>query len=589
MSKIRHILFAAFFVFAVIFLSSTFARAQGAVTYRFLEVVDFSGKPVAEAKVETSGCPGEKGWTTNQKGQLEDGLPICIGDFQTRNFRISKPGFYKFEDLGLLSLPFNNSYKHGYVDKYRIELLKISQNKAERKNLGNEQLKRELFLAVKYGKTDEVERLLKTGISPNISTRDLRGIPGPKDVPAIIFAAALTDVETMKVFLDAGADIRSKNSNARNILLYYLDSNPESFGSPFLNYYEKRTEEQRADPMRFFEEGFDILIKAGADREAASEDGRLTPLKIAIWKNYVVIVKKLLAAGVSERAKSDALLDLVVTKSENDPLSLELAGLLLKAGAKPDFVAAGEEDIYDDYCQTPLMAAGNAGKFGFANFLLANKADINFACRNGKTALISALRERRPETAKFLLEAGADANGKRFSFGETALMLAAERGFTEVVEMLIAKGAAVNARNETTQAALDYAVSSNYDIDQATRVKIVDLLLKAGANPTGQTAPYCAVPLTTAAARGNVGAMRRLIDYKADVNLSCGWMHAPIVWAVRNNHTEAIKILLDAGADVKGEQGRHALKYARENLQKNDFKSKAEEIIKLLEAAGAKE
>lgn len=589
MSKIRRILFAVFFVSIIVLLTSTFVRAQGGVTYRFLEAIDFSGKPVADAKVETNGCPGEKGWTTNQKGQLEGGLPICIGDFQTQNFTVSKPGYYTFEDLGLLSLPFVNSYKHGFVKNYTIELLKIPQNKRERKILGSEQLKRELFLAVKYGKSGEVKRLLKAGISPNISTRDLRGIPGPKDAPAIIYAAALTDVETVKVFLDAGADIRSKNSNSRDILLYYLDSNPESFGSPFWNYYEKRTAEQRADPMRFFEEGLEILIKAGADREVAGEDGRVTPLKIAVWKNYGGIVKKLLAAGISERAKSDALLYLVLSKNENEPHLYELAGLLLKAGANPNFAAVNQDGVDDDDCQTPLMAAGNADKFGFARFLLANKADINFACRNGKTALIDAIREGRPETAKFLLEAGANADGKRFGFGETALMLAAERGFAEVVEMLIAKGAAVNARNDTTQAALDYAVSSNFDIDQNKRVEIVNLLLKAGANPNGQTAPYCAVPVTTAAGRGNVGAIRLLIDYEADVNLTCGNMDAPVVYAALYNYAEAVKILLEAGADVKGEQGRRALKYARENLQKKDFRSKAEEIIRLLEAAGAKE
>lgn len=586
----RHFLLIGFFVAAVVSLTSTFARAQGGVTYKFLEVVDFSGKPVADAKVETNGCPYREGWTTNQKGQLEGGLPLCIGDFQTRNFTISKQGYYTFEDLGLLSFPFVNSYKHSYVDKYIIELLKIPQNTAERKILGSEQLKRELFLAVKYGKTAEVKRLLKTGISPNISTQDLRGVPGPKNLPAIIYAAALTDVETVKAFLDVGADIRSKNSNSRDILLYYLDSNPQSFGSPFLNYYEKRTEQQRADPMPFFEEGFDLLVKAGADREAATEDGRVTPLKIAVRENYAGIVKKLLAAGISERAKSDALLDLILSKDENDARALELAGLLIKAGATPNFAAVSDEDANDDYCQTPLMAAVNAGKFVFARFLLANKADLDFACPNGKTALIDAIKEKRPETAKFLLEAGAKPDGKRFgSLGETALMLAAERGFTEVVEMLIAKGAAVNVRDDVTSAALDYAIGSNYGIDQNTRVEIVRLLLKAGAEPNGRTSPYCKIPLTTAAGRGNVGAIRLLIDSKADVNLTCGWMDAPIVYAVRNNHVEAVKILLDAGADVKGEQGKRALKYARENLQKNDFKNKAEEIIKLLEAVGAKD
>src|SRR5262245_9780061 len=161
MRKIGHFLFVAVSGAAVVFLISTNVSAQTAVNYKFLEVVDFAGKPVAEAKVEALGSGCRTTLTTNQNGQLEKGLPVCVGDFQTNNFTVSKPGYYTFEDLGLLYSPFGNAYGDRYVDKFRIELLKIPETGAERKILGHEQLKRELFLAVKYGKTDEVKRLLK--------------------------------------------------------------------------------------------------------------------------------------------------------------------------------------------------------------------------------------------------------------------------------------------------------------------------------------------------------------------------------------------------------------------------------------------
>jgi len=45
-----------------------------------------------------------------------------------------------------------------------------------------------------------------------------------------------------------------------------------------------------------------------------------------------------------------------------------------------------------------------------------------------------------------LIDKGADVNAKDIT-GETALMVAAERGHTEIVKLLIGRGADVNARN----------------------------------------------------------------------------------------------------------------------------------------------
>ena len=63
---------------------------------------------------------------------------------------------------------------------------------------------------------------------------------------------------------------------------------------------------------------------------------------------------------------------------------------------------------------------------------------------------------------KRLLKAGADPNGARWD-GETTLMIAAEAGSVEVVEMLIAQGADVNAvESRKGQTALMWAAAENY-------------------------------------------------------------------------------------------------------------------------------
>src|SRR5215468_7709442 len=86
---------------------SASAIAQTSVTYRPFKVVDSAGNPISGATVETQGVPVEVLQTDNQ-GRLEKGLPIYGGDYATIGFRVSKPGYHAYEDIGLLSGPFSD-------------------------------------------------------------------------------------------------------------------------------------------------------------------------------------------------------------------------------------------------------------------------------------------------------------------------------------------------------------------------------------------------------------------------------------------------------------------------------------------------
>lgn len=119
---------------------------------------------------------------------------------------------------------------------------------------------------------------------------------------------------------------------------------------------------------------------------------------------------------------------------------------------------------------------------------------------------------------------------------------------------------------------------------------MAEVLLIAGANPN-RIDKNCYTPLRYAAGHDHnkTHLIKLLIAYKADVNLNiCKNADTPIVDAARRGHLESLKILLEAGANVKGKQGRRALNYAKELLKDEGKKANAEEIIKLFEAAGAK-
>src|SRR5437764_317448 len=118
-------LFRFVFILLMFFGSMNSAKAQTGVDYRFLEVFDTSGNPVADARVETN-TSHEK---TDEKGSLK--LPIYVGDYNTTRLKVSKPDYYLYEDP---APPF--SYRAEYLlsgeiaqfdfhAPLRIELLKV--------------------------------------------------------------------------------------------------------------------------------------------------------------------------------------------------------------------------------------------------------------------------------------------------------------------------------------------------------------------------------------------------------------------------------------------------------------------------------
>lgn len=164
---------------------------------------------------------------------------------------------------------------------------------------------------------------------------------------------------------------------------------------------------------------------------------------------------------------------------------------------------------------------------------------LSLACTNGNAALV-----------ELLLEAGADPN-TALRGGETALMTAARTGKLEPVAALLSRGAEVNAREAHGQTALHWAAAEGH-------ADVVRALLAAGAElepplPSGFT------PLLFAAREGRLGAVRALLEAGADVNEALEPRKSgskaprrgtsPLLLAVENGHFELAVALLVAGAD----------------------------------------
>ncbi len=136
-------------------------------------------------------------------------------------------------------------------------------------------------------------------------------------------------------------------------------------------------------------------------------------------------------------------------------------------------------------------------------------------------------------------------------------------------------------------------------------VAAVRTLLDAGV-PVDIKSEYGATALSFACDKGRAEVVKLLIERGADINVADTFYQAtPIVWAASNGHGEVVRLLVDAGADAAGALGmavqRDKLDVVRAVLASGKVKPESlsgtlaaakaagkAEVVKLLEEAGVK-
>ncbi|KAI8486540.1 spermatogenesis [Branchiostoma belcheri] len=114
---------------------------------------------------------------------------------------------------------------------------------------------------------------------------------------------------------------------------------------------------------------------------------------------------------------------------------------------------------------SPLHHAAAGGHISAALVLLQYQAAINAQDKEGKAPMMHAASVGHVNMVKLLLlvDQGADMNAQDGVTNSTALMQACERGNTEVVELLVRKGAKVDLQDVLGQTATDYAKSAGHN------------------------------------------------------------------------------------------------------------------------------
>ena len=212
-------------------------------------------------------------------------------------------------------------------------------------------------------------------------------------------------------------------------------------------------------------------------------------------------------------------------------------------------------DAKDRQGQTPLILAAAFGSAEVMRLLLASGADVRAVSSAGVTALHWAA----PSAVKvqLLLEAGADVNVVT-QLGRTPLLIAASsNGGGESVRLLLQKGAKIAVTDGIGMTPLTAAALVN-------DTEVVKLLVAKGAPVEVPSANGAATtPLMAAATNGNLEAVRLLLAHGATPNavsidsankvkngpIAFGRMTA-LHFAVLSGNADVVQQLITAGADI---------------------------------------
>ena len=407
---------------------------------------------------------------------------LNTGDAQKLASIIDRVDPKELDDLLLYALSQN--------PKTPVEVVRLLVDKGANVN-PETRSKTPLMHAASEGNDEVIKLLLARGAQVNVLTDD--GTP-------LMMAAVGGHSEALKLLLTAGADVKTIHRTGDNALI--MAARQRSYRNPTLEPNSEIVHvllAHGADPNAKGDWGrtalmqantaakVKFLVAAGANVEARDEKGE-TALMKAASNGYAAVVNALIESGANVNAfdnkSTTALLfsldnENYVMGDERETLParrIEVARRLLVAKS----INVNAQNIDGE---TALMRAVKLANVEIVKSLLAHGADPKRSDVFGNTAVILAYEKdnaelaellppklKRPSRAvlnaflraavgkndeakvKSLLAAGADPNHEfaidyaHKSIKRTVLILAARMGHPGIVQLLLDKGANVNAK-----------------------------------------------------------------------------------------------------------------------------------------------
>ncbi|GLA57796.1 hypothetical protein AtubIFM55763_003038 [Aspergillus tubingensis] len=392
-----------------------------------------------------------------------------------------------------------------------------------------------LQVALFGGKARQAKRLLQSCTDVN----EEKGY----FVNALAAAIAGRKLALVQLVVDAGADLNARGrfgfplraatiANQLDIARYFLDKGVD----PNLR------DEELGDPLQAAASSGNLDMMLLLLSHNASVDGCgghfSNALQAACFNGHEQAVRLLIDHGASLNHKSryrDALQAAVYGGHER------IVEILLVAGARLNPGRRGRAYLcaFDDW--TERIALPGTRKGCGELDIPTDLGPLEVAARRGDVKLV-----------ELLLDKGAtidarDANDQDNEYikgcAYTALQIAAFWGHLAVVECLLARGANIDAVRQTLGTPLQAALEGGH-------FDIADVLLSRGATIDRHWAMFGSC-LQVFSERGHIETVRFLLERGANIEDRGGDNGNALQVACNAGHIDIVKLLLDSGADVR--------------------------------------
>lgn len=353
-------------------------------------------------------------------------------------------------------------------------------------------------------------------------------LPNQHGITPLMNASTSSTVQTLKGFLEAGADISAVTNNGDTVLIHFVRSAPNA-------------------------NNLQILLDAGADIHAKNAQGQNAAM-ISLQRNSPVFFEALVQyAPEFQENDGDFHQLLIASIRGNHPMQQPL---LDSEKLNPDFRNSEGKPLI-------FIAAQHSGTLTVLQTLLGKGADIHAHDREQNTVLHAALHNREvSQILPFLLEAGLDMNARN-QFGHTPLHQAIRNNRMDAAQLLVDSHADTSIQDNQgkTPYLLTLERHSSHPLVEQLRKLEIARLPQLDANGRNL--------LFLVAARNRASSLKSFLEMDLDINLQDHKGVSPLMIAASSNGPDEFQMLLQEGADPHAvdQDGRNLLIHAARNTR----------------------